>query len=242
MIVCCYRQPSANDLTLFRQLDQLLYSNASQYPVICGDFNVHEASWLHSSHTSPAGTVALEFCESRGLHQLIHVPTRQGAILDLILSEHTGTTTQLLNLNTSDHATIFLSLVTSSHPPTIIPPPRHVFHWSCAPWKIFHAIFIPLNGTSKDDITTRFASIIYSATMKFVPSCIPKSSRPTPWWNHPCDAAWQCKVTCWKRNDIADLIWLLQMQTLYINKQSKTTELRYKKTFNNTLPVNVGGH
>ena len=107
LIVCCYRQPSANDLTLFRQLNQLLDSNTSQSPVICGDFNVCEASWLHSSHTSAAGTTALEFCESRGLHQLIHFPTRQGAILDLVLSEHPGTTTQL-------------SLVTSSHPPAII--------------------------------------------------------------------------------------------------------------------------
>ena len=128
LIVCCYRQPSANDLTLFQQLDTLLDSNVSGSPVICEDFNVHEASWLHSSHTSAAGTAALEFCESSGFHQLVNFPTRQDAILDLILSEHIGVTTQLPNLNTSDHATIFLSLAPSSHLPVITPPSRCVFH------------------------------------------------------------------------------------------------------------------
>ena len=107
LIVCCYRQPSANDLTLFSQFDKLLGSNNSLSPVICGDFNVHETSWLNSSHTSTAGTAALDFCESRGLHQLVHFSSRQDAILDLILSEHTGSTSRLPNLNTSDHVAIF---------------------------------------------------------------------------------------------------------------------------------------
>ena len=136
LIVCCYRQPSSSDLTLFRLLDNLLDTNLSLSPVICGDFNVHKASWLHSSHTSVAGTAALDFCESRGLHQLVSFPTRQSAILDLILSERTGTTTQLPNLNTSDHVAIFLSLAVSSHFPTTTPPPRRVFHWKHAPWNV----------------------------------------------------------------------------------------------------------
>jgi len=65
LFVCYYRQPSANDITLFQQLDKLLDSNVPGSPVIYEDFNVHEASWLHSLHTSAAGTAALEFCESR---------------------------------------------------------------------------------------------------------------------------------------------------------------------------------
>ena len=34
-------------------------------------------------------------------------------------------------------------------------------------------------------------------------SCVPQSSRPTPWWNHSCETVWQRKITCWERNDIA---------------------------------------
>ena len=204
LLVCCYRQPSSNDLTLFRQLDLLLDSNTSLSPVICGDFNVHEASWLHSPHTTAAGTAALDFCESRGLHQLIRFPTRLGAMLDLILSEHTGTTIQLPNLNTSDHVTIYLSLRISSYFSTIAPPPRRVFHWSHAPWRklsrYFNSIRWSVQGTV-DDAVTCFANNIHSATMKFIPSCIPKNSRPTPWWNRFCEEAWQHKIACWHRND-----------------------------------------
>ena len=158
LIACCYRQPSSSDLTLFRLFDNLLDTNSSLSPVICGDFNVHEASWLHSSHTSMVGTAALDFCESRGLHQLISFPTRQSAILDLILSERTGTTTPLPNLDTSDNVAIFLSLAVSSHFPTTTPPPRRVFHWKYVPWnklsRYFHSINWNFQG-STDDVTTQ---------------------------------------------------------------------------------------
>lgn len=41
--------------------------------VICGDLNLHETSWLHSPHTSSAGTVTLDFCGSHNwlISQLI---------------------------------------------------------------------------------------------------------------------------------------------------------------------------
>ena len=42
---------------------------------------------------------------------------------------------------------------------------------------------------------------ICSAMMKFIPSCIPRGSRPTPWWNRLCEAAWKRKILCWQTND-----------------------------------------
>ena len=77
LIVCCNCQPSTSDLTLFRLLDKLLNADLSLSPMIYGYFNVHGVSWLHSSHTSVTGVAALDFCESRGLHQLVSFPTRQ---------------------------------------------------------------------------------------------------------------------------------------------------------------------
>ena len=88
LIVCCYRQPSSIDVTLLTNLDHLLDKYPLLSPVICGDFNVHESTWLHSSHTSSAGTATLDFCESRGLYQLITFPTRLNAILDLVMTEY----------------------------------------------------------------------------------------------------------------------------------------------------------
>ena len=54
-------------------------------------------------HLSIAGTATLDFCEFKGFHQLAQFSTRQSAIFDLILSKHTGFSSQLPNLNTSDH-------------------------------------------------------------------------------------------------------------------------------------------
>ena len=75
---------------------------------------------------------------------MVSFPTRPSAILDLILSERSGTTTQLPNLNTSDHIAIFLSLAVSYHFPTTTPPPRRVFHRKHTPWiklsRYFHCI------------------------------------------------------------------------------------------------------
>ena len=163
LIVFCYRQPSISDLTLFCQLVKLLDSNTSLSPVICSDFNIQEATWLNSSHTSTAGTAALDFCESRGLHQLIHFPTRQDAMLDVSLSEHTGTTTRLPNLNNSDHVAVFLSLATFYHS-AAMPPNCHVFHWSHAPWRKLLRHFCSIKWNfhgSVDDISTCFANIIH---------------------------------------------------------------------------------
>ena len=68
LFLCCCCWPSPSDTTLLACLDTLLDKH-SLPPVICGDFNVHESSWLHSTHTSSAGTATLDFCESRNLLQ-----------------------------------------------------------------------------------------------------------------------------------------------------------------------------
>ena len=90
LIVCCYLQPSSIDTTLLACLHILLDKHCSMSPAICGDLNIHESSWLYSTHKSSAGTATLDFCESRNLQQLIDFPTRRNAVLDLILSEHPG--------------------------------------------------------------------------------------------------------------------------------------------------------
>ena len=61
LFVGCYRQPSSTEITLLTCLDTLLDKHSFMSPVICGDFNVHEFSWLHLIHTSSAGTAMLDF-------------------------------------------------------------------------------------------------------------------------------------------------------------------------------------
>ena len=130
-------------------------------PVICGDFNVHESSWLHSTHTTG------------------------DAILDLVLSEHHGLVQQLPNLNTSDHVTILLTLQDFSIPSSA-PPDRRVFHWSRAPRNKLFRYFSSYQWKFSESVKSSvayFTNVIVLATHKFIPSCVPRLSRPTPWWN-----------------------------------------------------------
>ena len=182
LFVCCYHQPSSTDISLLTCLDTLLDKHSFMSPVICGNFNVHESSWLHSIHTSSAGTAMLDFCESRNLHQLVDFPTRRDAILDLILSEHSGLVEQLPNLNTSDHVAILLRLETLTIP-TATPPDRRVFHWSRAPWNRLLRYFSSYHWDFPESVESAvayFNSVIVSTTCKFVPSCVPKLCGPTP--------------------------------------------------------------
>lgn len=145
----------------------------------------------------------MDFCDSRGLHQLITFPTRQNAILDLVISEHTGTTQVLPNFNTSDHVAILVSFdaITTN---VVYPSARCVFHWSQAPWNRLSHYFSSFNwdiSGSVDDATSHVSSAITSAVEKFIPSCTPKLSRPTPWWNHHCETAWRRKMKFWHKCD-----------------------------------------
>ena len=203
LIVCCYRQPSPGDITLLTCLDTLLDKYCAMSPVICGDFNVHESSWLHSTHTTSAGTATMDFCESRNLYQLITFPTCRDAILDLILSEHPGSVQQLPNLNTSDHVAILLTLQDFSIPSSI-PPVRRVFHWSRAPWNRLSHYFNSYQWNFPESVESSvvyFTDVIVSAMHKFIPSCIPRLSRPTLWWNRHCEVAWQKKMRVWHSAD-----------------------------------------
>lgn len=167
------------DVTLLTNLDQLLHKYPSMSPVIRGDFNVHESTWLHSSHTSSTGTATLDFCESRGLCQLVNFPNRLNAILDLVLTEHPSSIQTLLNLNASDHVVVLVTLLSFTN--VITPVDRLVYHWSHAPLGEIKSLFcyfcwhIP---NSVDAAVSYVTNVVVSATQKFVPSCIPRLSQP----------------------------------------------------------------
>ena len=52
-----------------------------------------------------------------------------------------------------------------------------------------------------ESAASRTTAVIVSATRKFIPSCVPKMIRPTPWWNRYCEGAWQWKLFYWSNHD-----------------------------------------
>jgi len=74
---------------------------------------VHEHDWLSSPFTSAAGTAARGFCETFGLQQLVDQPTHKNAILDLVMTEYSGSVTYHPHLGSSDHIGLFVRLSVS---------------------------------------------------------------------------------------------------------------------------------
>jgi len=140
MILCVYRQPSATDTTLIDSLNRFCLANSHHSIIIVGDFNVHECDWLGSPFTSPTGSALHEFCELFGLSQSVDRGTHKEAILDLAISEYTGTVSYHPHLGTSDHIAIFVVFQMSLHVPSSVPP-RKVYHWKSVPWRHLHGYF-----------------------------------------------------------------------------------------------------
>ena len=81
---------------------------------------------------------------------------------------------------------------------------RRVYHWTRTNWDClshhFSSVTWDMSG-SVESIVSRTTAVIVSATHQFVPSCVPKMVRPTPWWDRYCERAWQWKMSCWNNHD-----------------------------------------
>ena len=144
------------------------------------------------------GTATLDFCDSRGLSQLVHFPTRDTAILNLVLSEHDCEIKSLPNFNTSDHVALMITIpLFSASSDDITPPPsRSIHHWKRASWSRMSHFFKNANWNfsgSVDAAVSNVTEIITAAINKYVPSCTPRLCRPTPWWDRHCERIWMRK-------------------------------------------------
>ena len=131
-----YTQPSTSNTTLIEQLE-LLYDDIrgdeEQQALIVGDFNAHEEEWLKSTTTDTRGKATHDFCESRGLLQLVTRPIRGEAILDLVIGPYEGSVCHLPHCGSSDHQTLLVSLARVLEIPCAAPK-RKVYHWKRAAW------------------------------------------------------------------------------------------------------------
>ena len=75
------------------------------------DFNAHEEEWFKSAKTDAAGKATWQFRESRGLLQLLTIPTRGEEIPDLVVRPFDGSVTHLPHHGSSHHQTLLVTLV-----------------------------------------------------------------------------------------------------------------------------------
>ena len=93
------------------------------------------------------------------------------------------------------------------------------------------------------DATVSFITdVIVSAAQKFVPSSIPKLSRPTPWWNRDCETAWRKKMDLWKGDDSAGFCRASHRATSVYLKAVRKYQISLRKRLGTVVGINSGGH
>ena len=141
LIVCCYRQTSYVDVALLTNLGHLLDKYPQLSPVICGEIlmSTNLPGCIPAIPQVLVPHATLDFCESRGLHQLVTFLTHLNAILDLVMTEYSSSFQALPNLSTSDHVAVLLTLSSFTH--VVTPASCRVYHWSRTPWGRLHYYF-----------------------------------------------------------------------------------------------------
>ena len=124
--ICSFYRPPNIDTTPLTQLQTILHSFQLNHSppniIIAGDFNLPSIG--ASINPSPAygrelDSLFLELVDDYGLEQLVYQPTRQGNILDLILTSHPDMITNVDFVpRISDHEVILFDInIQSSLPP-----------------------------------------------------------------------------------------------------------------------------
>nr|CAD2196444.1 unnamed protein product [Meloidogyne enterolobii] len=106
LIICIYRPPDCtakNTKKILKYIYNLL-SNTKRY-IILGDFNSPNVDWNKLTASDMIGKVLLEFINQTNTIQKVNKPTREKAILDLVLSfpDNLVSTNVIENFSTSDH-------------------------------------------------------------------------------------------------------------------------------------------
>ena len=106
LIICIYRPPDCtvkNTRKILKYIYNLL-GNTKRY-IILGDFNSPNINWNMLAASDQIGKVLLEFINQTNAIQSVNKPTREKAILDLVLSfpDNLVSTNVIENFSTSDH-------------------------------------------------------------------------------------------------------------------------------------------
>jgi len=194
VFICAYYRPNVNDVNS----NQALASSLERLPRNCtsfitGDFNYPGFSWPDSniSATAPYKGLHSEFLATihdHGLEQMVCDPTRDGNILDLLLTNDPMSCikTEVIP-GISDHEAILTSLDVKVK--RITQAKRQIPQFSKADWISFNDHMRPVSqqiisspsSTTTEDLWTIFRDAIYEGVKKFVPHKEAKTKKPKPW-------------------------------------------------------------
>jgi hypothetical protein len=128
-----YRPPHAGEVNSIESCRDELRRLRPQAlgSILVGDLNVHQRSWLtFSLRDTPEGGLLFAVAQEEGLAQLVKEPTREGNLLDLVLTDMEACCTVLPKI--CDHKVVSTKLKFSI--PEVVTRPRMMWHFRGADW------------------------------------------------------------------------------------------------------------
>ena len=110
---CVWYRPPSDELTSIWTFETELttHSETTIGSIVVGDFNVHNARWLHhSAGISQEGRILEQVCATQGLQQHVRGPTRGDYLLDLVLSDVSVHVDVTVLPPIADHCVVFAEL------------------------------------------------------------------------------------------------------------------------------------
>ena len=155
--------------------------------------NIHHARWLrHSNGNSIQGADLKALCDNLGLQQLVGEPTRQQYLLDLYLSDVSGTKIKV-GPYIADHRLFVASVpfpeVTTLH----IKRERFNLHrarWTALKDALVLTDWTPLHRGTAEDAATFFMEILWMTLCTYIPyEEVQIKKKSHPWLNAACESA-----------------------------------------------------
>lgn len=186
----CYRPPNqaAQDIENFTDClyDSLLTitSSHNHCVVLMGDFNDRCINWRSDHSNSELGTKLVDLVDSLNLFQLVRNPTRNGNLLDLLITDCPAYFTDVGTLNPIDeldHCIVHGSLAIT--PPKFHTIQRRIWQYNHGNFNLFNNLLLLTDwdhlfsvSPDLDSITQRLTRTLQS----YAELCIPKQAGHTP--------------------------------------------------------------
>ena len=197
-----YRRPARGEVDSIESLYEEIakYDDQAIYTVLVGDFNVHEASWLHySDGSSKEGQALQAFSNISGLVEKVGAPTRGDYLLDLVLSDMGSDLKCKVVAGVSDHDAVVGTVAFGV--PVIHEIEREYFDYKHAPWEIIRKDLEDsqwdelFETVSCDDVARLFEEKIIDTMRLHIRSRKSREKISThPWLNDRCRLAIASKL------------------------------------------------
>ena len=186
VLVCFwYRPPEPGDTSFVKAFCSEFreHSRAALGCIVVDDVNCHSIRWLrYSSRNSPEGAALYNACLELGLVQRVRSPTREGSLLDLVLSDVNSMACRVL-LPVADHKVVEIAVKFSVlH---CVTSRRTVRHFGKADWAnlvqslAMHG-FSFLYASCPSQGAKRLTQTILVAVGDFIPTRVPEKRQAGP--------------------------------------------------------------